>query len=871
MPSTTNEIRDREDSAKRTPTTPSPSSNPSNPSIKHKESIQNAFTIDQSKSATTSPQHQRIKSVISTSSPTQVQTTPTSSPSALPENNYFLPPAQGSYLSSQPGTSGIEARSLANKRAPASHSSHGIPTANGPPPALITQRSYHAEPWRNPTPTEQPNLPLPSHQQSQINEADSKLIRPNITNSRTGGEARSDAMNYNAADRNGASTVPSHRQRHNVVDNDDTLRTSDGTKKSNRHLVNGSNGPSQEENHSYSSHEDLFLNLARADSEASNASDSTKKIGRRGSEIGLSTSQSVRASRHSGTRPASSGQNFGGGHLDDNISRWSRSSQFDTPMNSRHSSPRDQKYAASAHPLDQKNHRYLHSELSSKPSFATPRVRDYSTRETSPELPASSGRRQSIAESRSGTRPPMYKPSPRSHISGNYYDSSPTAQGIRSYQSVHADDTVSTISTTAPSTVWDELDDLKSRIRKLELTGKMPSSSGAAMAGASGDRPRTATTTMTTTSSSPKESRPRNASPEASTVKGTDTASLHPLLHSALANAKPLIDSKAYKALESTASDALILAAITGATKAASPKTTSQDTSRTIDRQLRRKADCMCRSLTELCIALSEEKSSTEPPTAQTGSKDDTIRPATQEDPARLHAKSQDFDRPSSRIISRLEARRTSLLASNLASPSNDSPSPNPPPHNNNDLVDPNPNVNQQETPINPNPTSSRNIDRVLLHRRRTADSNADTVTLHSRPVSREQRPSPQTRISHTYTSQHPLPTLSNTQRSPSIQSSLASNSVKKSYFPYYSPISASNNNNNSSPSGQYINSPIIQPGNRRYISTSRERARERERQTSTPSSLVDAQQRAAERQHRIASLGQYSSGRRLRLVEGEQ
>ena len=55
----------------------------------------------------------------------------------------------GSYFASQPGASGIEARSPAQKRPPASRSSHGIETSNGPPPALSTQRTYSAEnTWR---------------------------------------------------------------------------------------------------------------------------------------------------------------------------------------------------------------------------------------------------------------------------------------------------------------------------------------------------------------------------------------------------------------------------------------------------------------------------------------------------------------------------------------------------------------------------------------------------------------------------------------------------------------------------------------------------------------------------------------------------
>ncbi|KAL8787927.1 MAG: hypothetical protein Q9213_001954 [Squamulea squamosa] len=844
-------------------TTSSPSRSP--PTLQ--QSIQNAYSVDQSqlaKGLSTSPQHQRIKSVISCDTstidpPIQNQQRPVSSPSALLGNVQVLSSTQGSYFISQPGTSAIEARSPANKRAPASRSSHGIATSSGPPPALITQRSYHGDPWRNPVPTDQPNLPATSYRQPQTKEGGDTLARRNSSHSRTGGKAMLDAMNSSLPERGATSNTIPYKKRYDTDEDDNTLRA--------RHLTNGADRAShngrQEDDHSYSSHEDLFLHLARADSEAGNNSDSTKKTGRRGSDFGTSTSQPVRTSRQFRTRPASSGRDFGGERSEEKAFPWSRGNQCDTPMNSRFSSPREQKYAASAHPLDQGNQRYLQSDLSSKPSFTTLRVREYPNRVTSPEFPASSGRRQSITESRSATRSRTYKPSTRSHISvsGNHYDSSPIAQGTHLNQSIHPNDTESTTSTTAPSTVWDELDDLKSRIRKLELTGKLPSSSGAAIASVTNDRPRTATTTMTTASSSPKNNRPRNASPEASTVKGTDTSSLHPLLHSALAKAKPLIDSKAFTALERTASDALTLAALTSATKSIGRRTSIQDPSRANDRQLRRKADSMCRSLTELCIALSEEKASPVASTSKTRTtsnenpQENTIHASPPEDPVRLRASSQDPDRPSSRIISRLEARRTSLLASN-ASPSTTA-------QTNNQMDSPSNQQTHTSTPAQTNPSTSRSS---MLHRRRTADSNADTVTLSthsSRSLSRsrqEQRPSLPTRISREYTSQHPLPTLTNSnhqqKRSPSI---LSSSLQKKSYFPYYGSSNTSSN----------INSPVtplnnIQPGNRRYLSS------ERERQT-TPGSADDSQRRAEERQQRIASLGQYSSGRRLRLVEGEQ
>ena len=84
---------------------------------------------------------------------------PSPSPSALRPSSVPLGSVSSSYFLPQPGASGIEARSPANKRAPASRSSHGIETSNGPPPALSTQRSYSTEDaWRYPPPIDQLTL-----------------------------------------------------------------------------------------------------------------------------------------------------------------------------------------------------------------------------------------------------------------------------------------------------------------------------------------------------------------------------------------------------------------------------------------------------------------------------------------------------------------------------------------------------------------------------------------------------------------------------------------------------------------------------------------------------------------------------------------
>ena len=482
--------------------------------------------------------------------------------------------------------------------------------------------------------------------------------------------------------------------------------------------------------------------------------------------------------------------------------------------------PRDRTYAASAHPLDHRT-RSRGTSIAPKASFSG--SRGFPHREMSPESDpaANHHRRQSVPEDAHAV-PRAYKQSNLSYSTTGFNNSSPLTgrsatlqEQESSPETPHGEGTESTASITAPSTVWDELDDLKSRIRKLELTGKLPSSSGAAISHAAGERPHTATTTATTISSSPKRGgRLDNLSPDHSTIGG-----VHPILHTALAKARPFMKQNIYKALEATASDALILAAMT---VSESPQGALHGTesvvggSNPIGRQLRRKADSMCRSLTELCIALSEDpKLSSEATTANVrpGSRDAIMnrqqRERSIEERRISRETSQEPEvRSGSRLMSRLEARRTSMMG--LSSFNSDGLRRSP------------------EDVVTPTPTASATTSRLegissVLRSRRTHEED-DTTT---RPLSRamtEIRPSHRNRASREYTSQHPLPSLH--QRAPSVQSSLP---VRKSYFP-------------AAPS-----TPVVQAGQRRYL------------ERSTPSS-VDSARLAEPRQQRLASLGEYGT-----------
>ncbi|RFU35760.1 hypothetical protein B7463_g628, partial [Scytalidium lignicola] len=316
-------------------------------------------------------------------------------------------------------------------------------------------------------------------------------------------------------------------------------------------------------------------------------------------------------------------------------------------------------------------------------------------REISPpeSLLTSVSRRPSVPDSTLLPPRSSYRQSTLAYTNSRSYNSSPLVartpdthegqgQEQQQQQARAMEGTESTVSTAAPSTVWDELEDLKSRIHRLELTGKLPDSSGAAVQHASGERPPTATTTVTTVSLSPKRARGNSLSP--TEVLAPPSSGTHPLLRSALEKSKPLLSPEVYKALEATSFDALAISSMMGSPGQPGPISSSQSVvgggpiAAVSDRQVRRKADSMCRSLTELCLALSESKTEQEEPTTNGNTTpqnntqaeappiprivDNIPRPPISNDLARMKL--------SPRPLSRLEARRSSLLAtSSLPAP----------------------------------------------------------------------------------------------------------------------------------------------------------------------------------------------------------
>ena len=746
----------------------------------------------------------------------------------------------GSYFAPQPGASGSEARFSQKRRPPASRSSNGIETFSGPPPAFSTRHSYNDEPpWRSSTPSDPRAIHSPTVHSASIDSivrqthhiANDHIESKNSEGRRSAEPGKSSIVEGGAIPMDVRHEVQSGSEE----DRDSTLRLNGREARNGRH-----NRKESGQQQSQSSHEDLFLNLAKADSEINDEVELSKKSDRRSSRnYGSSLQQPREYQPSSSHRPSTSVGGFGQrasptqrNHYESSVNAlFHRLPEKKSLPSVRESKIRS--YVASAHPLEQR-HRSNNGRV-----LAGGSMQDGLAQDRSPDLPLGNGRRPSIRELSPGAGGLGYKHSNLSYTPNDEYESSyfsahqyQNREADEDPRTPHGDGTESTVSTTAPSTVWDELEDMKSRIRKLEITGKLPASSNAAMSNTFRERPPTATTTMTTNSLSPKHRQLISVSQEASTVKTPEVANVHPLLHAALAKAKPAVNTNLYKALEATASDALTLAAMAGSASAqgvASAASTT-GTSSGIDRQLRRNADNMCRSLTELCIALVAETSETEllAGKVRPGSKDANAAapqkgPALQELRFFRDTSGEPEFRSSSRVMSRLEARRTSLALGSSPLSRRESPQ-------------------EASTPTQAVPPASSRLDRTssVIHHNRASEDTGDITNSSRRPLSRattevgQTRPSPQTKISREYTSQHPMP--NHPQRSPSVQSSLP---TRKSYFP---------------PTSQSPLTPNVQPGNRRYLDRS------------TPPSSSDSSRLAEARQRRIASLGQHTSAGQSRI-----
>lgn len=199
-------------------------------------------------------------------SPPYIRQRTTSSPSPLRADPSQPSAPPGSYFEPQSGASGFEPRSPLHKRAPASRSCHGIETLSGPPPALSTHRSYQGDSaWRYTQPVDLSGL---GRQGQRISSIDARVRveqpttdeyidpdpRKNIPSTERLLKQPMLAMNRTALD---------HNVHHEDKDQGEaTLRGADFA----QFPLASAHKARPERSELEASQEDLFLNLAHADS-----------------------------------------------------------------------------------------------------------------------------------------------------------------------------------------------------------------------------------------------------------------------------------------------------------------------------------------------------------------------------------------------------------------------------------------------------------------------------------------------------------------------------------------------------------------------------------------------------------------------------
>ncbi|KAF2738753.1 hypothetical protein EJ04DRAFT_458776 [Polyplosphaeria fusca] len=679
--------------------------------------------------------------------------TPTLTPSLVSTSSATSP----SYFSPQPAASGKEARSPATRRPPASFSGHGIDTSKGPPITLITRGTVDIA-RRSQKPTD---FAFAQQQLLQLG-----LVPPGVTSPRRrDSSADSSHRHHNTpptqtqtptlSRQPSAASDSRHRPMESSVDGSSEYDSGLLSQSEDARPHQNARGLSDRSNTDGEQGEDLFLNIAE-DSPKESAVEPASRLDRYRSRIAAARSsnrQSLPSNTFSSASTTPNASRLPSAIDTKAASQHRRASQLSTASIAR--AQREQSPLSPANPLETPRSRLL--DLSSQPSRSNSRSKE---QDSSPQYIAQYGRRRPSYPDTPPSRNQTYRPSNLQFSSSR--DNPETPQVDQPAETGSRADGTDSIDSTGPAaSVWDELDDLKSRIRRIELGGKIPATSAAVVSSASGERPRTANTSVTTASSSPQHQRKTNVNDTRldESDDGHRPPKVHPLLREALQKAKQHISPSVFRVLDATASEALELAEMTGS---AGPQGTLISASSIIngatlpDRHVRRKADNICRSLTELCISLSDPKVAVQSPALRSAVTTNSRRPSLQingESPSirqSIEPESNSINRSSpSRAMSRIEARRTSLLNGSPRDSSQEPPTPS-----------------QSQIP------SRLGRAGTSLRTRRTGVDEDDDPTLRapSRALTdfREIRASNKSsRFSREYTSREPMPEL---QPSPALQ-----------------------------------------------------------------------------------------------------
>ncbi|TID24454.1 hypothetical protein E6O75_ATG02819 [Venturia nashicola] len=674
------------------------------------------------------------------------------------------------------GVSASETKPPPAKRPPASRSSHGIGTNLGPPPAIITRGSYelalHTQSPVNTTLATQKHNPynlntrsresLPTENNDTYTDRYQNLSEPtSLTPNQN--QSLNDMMHGHSP----------HAARSDSTDDKSSSRYTDA-------LSPGPGGASGGDGDESARSEDLFLNLARdsplPSREEGNQSRSGRKLSR-GRQPEQRQSLPHNSETVSRPRRDSSGHDSG----------------YAARIAIQNKDALSQTRRASASVVSSVTAPRNAAAISTEQRFNVYRNR-YMTNPSQPPSYSSSARRPSTSDATSLlVRASTYRPSRLNNSSLREFDS---ASNTGSRLGSHVDMAESVVSA-APSTVWDELHELKSRIHKIELAEQPSSGSNG-----SGERPRTATTTVTTMSSSPKYAFKTGSRTESS-IGGPGAINIHPLLHHSLARCKMVLNPGLYRSLEAAASDAIETAIMAGS-GGSGYGNGSVINGGAVGRQLRRKADNVCRNLTDLCIALCEGKldlpplNTFQPAASLARRRDSQDMPSPQsntENMIRTFSRAASLEpEPTeqaraaapSRALERIASRRVSMMSAaggesggnspREARESNQRESPFP-------LTPANAVATPSPQQISKAPSSSTSL--LKIRRRQTekqaeleeeeddptlrAPSRANTEISSARR--RSFRLSPAFSTSREYTSQHPLPGSSPmTQSSPSLR-----------------------------------------------------------------------------------------------------
>jgi hypothetical protein len=645
------------------------------------------------------PKHQRTKtapdtptllrlpsasSTVSASQRSRRATVTTPSTPTVPTPYSTASATSASYFSPQAAASGAEPRSPATRRPPASFSA-GHDTSRGPPVTLITRGNSDYARRTSQKPADY------AYAQQQFQSLG--LVSPGGSQS-SSRRPKDDAENL-------SDSTPQPQQTNTQPQLQRTPSTARPTKQMASSIDESSSSSSESESESESSppsrhdarrpaqsgrgatdtsgtdgeqNEDLFLNIAEDVAPKQRHVDSSRHDKLR-SRIARVNRMSSPSALHSPSPVPSSSTT-------PTVTRISSATESRSSAQPRRSSllptsartPQDRSPPSPAPELQ--TPRTRPPELNTKASFSSRRDSDLSPRDFLAQL----GSRRRGSQPETLQTPPnrtAYRPSNLGHYSQSRDDTrTPALETAPREPSSHADGTESHGSTGPAVSVWDELDELKTRIRRIEMGGKIPATSGAIISQATAERPRTANTSATTVSSSPNQQRKANLSPPESTVDAHTSSRTHPLLREALAKARQHTSPSVYRILDATVTEALTLAEMTGS---AGPQGTLHSASSILgganvsDRQVRRKADNMCRSLTELCIALCDTKSSISSPairnstatisrraSVQINGDSPTVRPSIEPESNTISP---------SRAMHRIEARRTSMLYNGNGTP----------------------------------------------------------------------------------------------------------------------------------------------------------------------------------------------------------